>query len=113
MFHIFKDLFNKEKLSALEKELEASNKYSTQLETNIKELEDYKLKYEIAQLYINDEEAILELLELKKKESSFCGDTNAERYHNMSAQRNAMAQQRAMQQSNGQLGMLGQAFYYH
>jgi len=124
MFHIFKDFFNKERVSALEKdllvlkkEIEDSNTYSTQLEDRVKELEDYELKYEIAELYIKDDEAIMELLELKKeKDSSVENDLRvySEAALNQSElnQRRLMAQRMSQGQSmyGMQSGMLGQAF---
>lgn len=86
-----KDLFNKRKVESLESELEKSNSLNDDLIKRIHELEDYKLMYEIADLYINDEEAILELLELKKQ-----------------AMKQQAMQQRAMQQNRS--GMFGSCY---
>ena len=92
-----KDLFNKRKVESLERELEKSNAINDDLIKRVHELEDYKLMYEIADLYINDEEAILELLEIKKKEINRNQDFYNHQMHNM--------QQRNSQQSHR--GMLG------
>jgi len=66
----FKDLFNKEKVLRLERELETANLLNAELLGKTQELEDYKLMYEIAELYIKDDDAILELLEIKKTENN-------------------------------------------
>lgn len=42
-----------------------------QLEEELREYKGYKLKYQVAQLYIEDDEAILELFETAKKADEY------------------------------------------
>lgn len=60
-------LFNQDKIERLNAQLETYRDRNRQLEQQVREYKGYKLKYEVVNLYIDDDEALLELFEIAEK----------------------------------------------
>lgn len=58
---------NLHKLDELERKLDTYRKANQQLEDRFREYESYKLKYELAKLYIDDDPALEELFSLAQQ----------------------------------------------
>lgn len=99
-------IFNKKELrriEELEHKLEQYRKDNQHLRDENKRLEEFELKVKIMEMYVDDDEAILELLELKKEK---------ERSHDGIRYANILAAQQQQSQAYGQLqglSSLGQA----
>lgn len=70
------DIFNKKQVSRLESDLDRAHELIRSLESDVKELADLRLRVKCMKMYIEDDEAILELMELSKKKArdSYIGD---------------------------------------
>lgn len=67
MIKIFHRLFNYDKLDALEKEVSVYKERCEQLESENREYKGYKLKYQVAQMLVDDDPAIDEILTALEK----------------------------------------------
>ncbi len=109
MIKFFYNLFNHDKLNALEKEVLIYKERVEQLEKELREYKGYKLKYQVAQMLVDDDPAIDEILTSLEK----IGEHDAaEQRSRMALYDLAQQQSRAIQgmgqaQSSGLLGMLG------
>jgi len=63
-------LFNYHKIDELERVMETYRARNQQLEEELREYKGYKLKYELAELYVNDDEALLEIFEAAEEKAS-------------------------------------------
>jgi hypothetical protein len=103
MIGFFYRLFNHDKIDRLNQRLKEIDEAMTSMEAELREYKGYKLKYRVAKMYVEDDEALLELFDLaRQKERQTSSD-----------QRQALAQQQqlAMASARGagasSLGMLG------
>lgn len=78
--NLLRKIFNLDKLDSLRSDLDSSYESVAILKSEIEELEEYKLKYRIAKMYIDDDEALLELLEAEKSRESE-GETALRQLH--------------------------------
>ena len=69
MISLFRALFDKDKVEALEFRLKRYETITESLEAQVKENKEYKLKYKIAKMYIDDDEALLELISTAQKKA--------------------------------------------
>lgn len=94
------DLLNRKKVKELESFLDDYRVRNKQLEDEIKLLQDYKLKYKIAQMLVDDDPAIDELLSAHKEKAAALRVTEIidDRGSSYSAFALAQAQGRAMAQ---------------
>jgi hypothetical protein len=66
MIKLFYKLFNHDKIDDQNRVIDIYKERNEQLEAELREYKGYKLKYEVTKLYVEDDEALLELLELAK-----------------------------------------------
>ena len=67
-------LFNQHKIDEANAFIDVYKDRINQLESEISTLKDYKMKYEVTKMYVDDDEALLELFEVNKSkinESSY------------------------------------------
>ena len=105
------DIFNKRLIAELEDTNEVYRERNKQLEQEVKELKEFRLKYKIAQMLIDDDPAIDELLTAHKAKSEFTADLNRYardndyyRSHQFASQQQAQAMCAANRSAFGQLG---------
>lgn len=100
-------IFNYHKIDELERVMETYRTRNQQLEDELREYKGYKLKYQVAQLYIEDDEAILEIFEAAQKIED---DKNNSR---RILQGGGLGQLAAQQQQYGlgQAGLAGGGFF--
>ena len=67
MLKFFYDLFNHNKIDDLNRTLDTYKERNEQLEADVRLYKGYKLKYEVTKLYVEDDEALLELFEAAEK----------------------------------------------
>lgn len=67
MIKLLHRIFNYHKIDELERVMETYRVRNQQLEDELREYKGYKLKYQVAQLYIEDDEAIIEIFEAAQK----------------------------------------------
>ena len=60
-------LFNYDKIDKQQETIDIYAERIDQLDAELREYKGYKLKYEVAKMYVEDDEALLELFELAKK----------------------------------------------
>lgn len=88
------------------KTIDVYRERNKQLEDQVKELESYKLKYEITKLYVEDDEALLELFEANRLfEENFKKAEKLKRETNIDA-RNSYSEF-MIEQANRQIQALG------
>ncbi len=109
MLKFFYRLFNHDKIDELEQRLENYRARNEQLEQEVREYKGYKLKYEVTKLYVDDDEAVLELLDAYNKIEQDKRSTNIS-YNDIIASRSYQQQlaNRAARQACG-LAMSGLA----
>lgn len=100
MIKLFYKLFNHDKIDDLQRTLDIYKERNSQLEKENMEYKGYKLKYEVTKLYVEDDDALLELFALAKKHDS----EMSSRQMLMSNRAAAMAQS---QTPYGGIGMAG------
>lgn len=71
MIKLFYKLFNHNKIDDLNITLDVYKERNKQLEDEIMKYKGYKLKYEVTKLYVEDDDALLELFELAKKVDAY------------------------------------------
>ena len=67
MIKLFYRLFNHDKIDDMQRTIDIYKERNSQLEKENMEYKGYKLKYEVTKLYVEDDEALLELFEVAKK----------------------------------------------
>lgn len=67
MFKFLHRFFNYDKIEKLNETIDTYKERNEQLEKEIREYKGYKLKYEVAKMYVEDDEALLEICEAVKK----------------------------------------------
>ena len=67
MIKLFYKLFNHDKIDEMQRTIEIYKERNSQLEKENMEYKGYKLKYEVTKLYVEDDEALMELFEVAKK----------------------------------------------
>lgn len=60
-------LFNHDKIDEMQRTIDIYRERNLQLEEENREYKGYKLKFEVTKLYVEDDEALLELFEVAKK----------------------------------------------
>jgi len=101
-------LFNHHKIDDLKRVMETYRVRNQQLEDELREYKGYKLKYQVAQLYIEDDEAILEIFEAAQKVED--NKNNQTLYNQLGLQQQAAAQQQGIGRYTGGLaGFIGQS----
>lgn len=107
MIKLLYKLFNHDKIDELQKTIDIYKERNAQLEKEVKEYKGYKLKYEVTKLYVEDDEALLELLDAANKaEEREADNINRARYHRQIGLVNAAAQQQAAL-ARAQFGRVG------
>lgn len=81
MIKLFYRLFNHHKIDEMQLTLDIYRERNSQLEKENMEYKGYKLKYEVTKLYVEDDEALLELFDIAKKHNDEI--VNRERMSNM------------------------------
>ncbi len=76
MLKFFYKLFNHDKIEKLEHSLEIYRTRNKQLEKELREYKGYKLKYKVAQMLVDDDPAIEELLDCYKETQRQKNTTN-------------------------------------
>lgn len=99
MIKLFYRLFNHDKVDELSRTVEIYKERNKQLESEIKEYKGYKLKYEVTKLYVEDDEALIELFEVAKKRDEYI--------YNCQSGRNQLAGMAAQQQLGAFVGNCG------
>lgn len=64
---LFYGLFNHDKIDDLNRNIDIYKERNEQLEAELREYKGYKLKYEVTKLYVEDDDALLELFDVAKK----------------------------------------------
>lgn len=67
MFKFFYRLFNHDKIDSMQQTLDVYKERNEQLEKENSEYKGYKLKYQVTKLYVEDDEALLDLFEIATK----------------------------------------------
>lgn len=101
MIRFFHKLFNHDKIADMQRTLDIYKERNSQLEKENMEYKGYKLKYEVTKLYVEDDDALLELFDIAKKH-------DAEMNHRQMAmmnRNNALAQGQFSGMGHGQFGM--------
>ena len=88
-------LFDQDKIDEMQKTIDIYKERNSQLEKYVKRAKDAELKVKCMQMYIDDDEAILELLEETKKKDIIQSQSNQQEYL------------RARAASQGQGGQIG------
>ena len=96
MIKLFYRLFNHDKIDEMQRTIDVYKERNSQLEKENMEYKGYKLKYEVTKLYVEDDEALIELFEVAKKH-------DAEIVNRQSGE----TQLRAAMQARQQQGMFG------
>lgn len=91
MIKLFYRLFNHDKLDENQRTIDIYKERNEQLEAEVREYKGYKLKYEVTKLYVEDDDALLELFDVAKKHE----------YQNSRLSSDAARQQAAMYQGAG------------
>lgn len=60
-------LFNHDKIDEMQRTIDIYRERNDQLEKENREYRGYKLKFEVTKLYVEDDEALIELFEVAKK----------------------------------------------
>lgn len=63
MLKFFYKLFNYDKIDELNRTIEIYKERNSQLEKENKECKGYKLKYEVTKMYVEDDDALIEIFE--------------------------------------------------
>ena len=74
------DWFNKDKINEMQKTIDIYKERNSQLEKYVKRAEDAELKVKCMQMYIDDDDAIIELLEATKKKDIIQSQSNQQAY---------------------------------
>jgi len=98
MFNFIHRLFNHDKIDDLNSTIEVYRGRNKQLEKEVEELKEYRLKYRVTKMYVDDDEALLELLDAAKKK---------ERPYYPSHQDAALAAQQSAMFGMGAAGNIG------
>jgi len=101
MIKLFYRLFNHDKIDEMQRTIEIYKERNSQLEEENREYKGYKLKYEVTKLYVEDDEALLELFDVAKKHDA---RVTAEQYRNNVLRGMQAAQQ---QVTSGYFGGIG------
>ena len=99
MIKLFYRLFNHDKIDEMKRTIDIYKDRNSQLEKENMELKGYKLKYQVTKLYVEDDDALLELFEVAKKHDA--------EMSNRQGGRNQLAQMQMSRQS-----ALGGAYGY-
>ena len=67
MIKLFYKLFNHDKIDEMQRTIDIYKERNSQLEKENMEYKGYKLKYEVTKLYVEDDEALIELFDVAKK----------------------------------------------
>ncbi len=67
MIKLFYKLFNHDKINDMQRTIDIYKERNSQLEKENREYKGYKLKYEVTKLYVEDDEALLELFDVAEK----------------------------------------------
>ena len=67
MIKFFYKLLNHDKIDEMQRTINIYKERNNQLEKENMEYKGYKLKYEVTKLYVEDDEALIELFEVAKK----------------------------------------------
>lgn len=97
MIKLFYKLFNHDKIDDMQRTIDIYRERNQQLEKENMEYKGYKLKYEVTKLYVEDDDALLELFDIAKKH-----DTEM-----INRQALLSDRQRAMAQQQNPFGNLG------
>jgi len=85
-------LFNHDKIDRLNQRLKEIDEAMTSMEAELREYKGYKLKYRVAKMYVDDDEALLELFDLaREKERGKSSDQRQALYGLAAAQQQQMA----------------------
>ena len=74
MIKFLHKLFNQDKIEEMERALSVYQERNEQLEKELKEYKAYKLKYEVTKLYVEDDDALLELFEAAQKRDAWLAE---------------------------------------
>lgn len=69
-----KRLFNHDKIAELNRTIDIYKERNSQLESEARIMKDYKLKYDVMKMYVDDDEALCELLDSAKKVDRYLGE---------------------------------------
>ncbi len=107
MIKLFYKLLNHDKIDELQRTIEIYKERNGQLEKENMEYKGYKLKYEVTKLYVEDDEALLELFEVAKKHDIEISNRQSDigQLQAMQAAQNAAMYN--VYQVSGQSGLLG------
>ena len=92
-----RSLFNLDVIDGLNRTIDVYKERNEQLEAEVEKLKGYKLKYEVTKLYVDDDEALLELFDIAKK-----NEASHNRLHS-----DSQRQMAAMQGFGGSYGSSG------
>lgn len=67
MIKLFYRMFNHDKIDDMKRTIDVYKERNSQLEKENMEYKGYKLKYEVTKLYVEDDEALIELFDIAKK----------------------------------------------
>jgi len=108
MIGFFYRLFNHDKIDRLNQRLKEIDEAMTSMEAELREYKGYKLKYRVAKMYVDDDDALLELFDLaREKEREKSVNQRQALYGLTAAQQQQMAMASAHGAGQSSLGMLG------
>ena len=100
-------LFCKDKINELERAIESRDELIKSLEIDNAEMDSLKLKVKCQQMYIDDDEAILELIEMSVKNSKIAMIDQRAQYNQTIMGQAAQMRDIAMNRQAGLQGLMG------
>ena len=105
-------IFNHDKIDEMQRTIDIYRERNEQLEKENREYKGYKLKYEVTKLYVEDDDALIEIFELaekaeKYKQNSILIGRNAAQQQLAGGMLNALAYGAASYGGQGGLGQFG------
>ena len=100
MIKLFYKLFNHDKIDDMQRTIDIYKERNSQLEKENMEYKGYKLKYEVTKLYVEDDEALMELFDVARKH-------DVEMSNRQSGKNQLMGMQAAQQHGLGGLAYAG------
>ena len=99
MIKLFYRLLNHDKIDDMQRIIDIYKERNSQLEKENMQYKGYKLKYEVTKLYVEDDEALIELFDIAKKRDAYI--SNAQSGISQSSQ---LAAQQSMHSTRGMVG---------